>query len=251
MWHNGYLALFDLETTGVDCHRDRIVTAAIIEVLPGPERRVHEWLLNPGIPIPEGAARIHGVTTEQARASGVEPAGAIFEIAQLLTRAAEGGAAIVGHNVTYDLTMLVAELTRHGMLDQAGAIAGLRCVVDTFVLDKWADPYRKGSRRLVDVAKHYGVELAEADAHGAAADALAAGRIAWHLAKRHAWLQTSSVRELHGWQVGWKREQAESFGSYLRRQGKTDDVAREWPIQPPPSGWSPDQLPAERRDGAA
>ena len=31
-WHEGRLALFDLETTGVDPHRDRIVTSAIVLV---------------------------------------------------------------------------------------------------------------------------------------------------------------------------------------------------------------------------
>ena len=38
------------------------------------------------------------------------------------------------------------------------------CVVDTFVLDKAVDTYRKGSRKLIDVARHYGVELTEAEA---------------------------------------------------------------------------------------
>ena len=57
--------------------------------------------------------------------------------------------------------------------------------------------------------------------------------------------------ELHDFLVGEKRAQAESFGKYLLKQGKTDDVSREWPIQPAPDGWAPDQLPAERRDGAA
>ncbi len=244
-WHNGYLVLFDLETTGVDPHRDRIVTAACIEVLPGPERRTHEWILNPGIEIPEGAARIHGVTTEQAVASGADPDGAVYEIVQLLNRAASAGASIVGHNVTYDLTMLWAELHRHGMSNLAGHLERMACVVDTFVLDKWADPYRKGSRRLVDVAAHYGVALSEAEAHGAVADALAAGRIAWKIATAKPSLQTN-VAELHGWQVGWKREQSESFGRYLTKQGKVDDVAREWPIQLPPPDWSPDQLPLVR-----
>lgn len=228
-WHNGLIVMFDLETSGVDPHRDRIVTAACIEVGPGVPRQARTWLLNPGIEIPEGA----------------EPAGAIYEIAQLLARAAHAGAAIVGHNVVYDLTMLWAELTRHGMSAEADQIAGLECVVDTMVLDKWADPYRKGSRRLVDVANHYGVALSEEDAHGAEADALAAGRVAWKIAQAKPSLQVG-VAELHGWQVAWKREQAESFGRYLTKQGKTDDVSREWPVQSPPAGWSPDQLPVAR-----
>lgn len=34
-WHRGPLALFDVESSGLDPHRDRIVTAAIVEVTPG------------------------------------------------------------------------------------------------------------------------------------------------------------------------------------------------------------------------
>ena len=251
-WINGPIAMFDTETTGVDPHRDRIVTAAVIHVGPGIERTTSEWLLNPGIDIPEGAANIHGITTEHAQAVGVEPAGAIFEVFEVLERMARRGAVIVGHNVTYDATIPWAELHRHGMRDEADRLMGMRCFVDTFVLDKWADPYRKGSRRLVDVAKHYGVALSEQEAHGAKADALAAGRVAWHIAQRHpSLLSASTVDELHQWQVEWKREQAESFGKYLVKNGKTDDVAREWPIQPPPADWSPLQLPAPREAGVA
>jgi len=54
-WHTGPLALFDTETTGVDPHRDRIVTAALIIVEP---HRDLSWLLNPGIPIPQEATDI-------------------------------------------------------------------------------------------------------------------------------------------------------------------------------------------------
>ena len=201
-----------------------------------------------GYLVPDGAASIHGITTEQAQASGASPAGAVWEIADLLLKAADAGAAVVGHNVSYDLTMLWTECQRHGI--PAEPIANLAPIVDTFVLDKWADTYRKGSRRLVDVAAHYGVELKDEDAHGAAADALAAGRIAWKLATKYQGLQMNA-RELHAHQIEWKREQAESFGKYLLKQGKADDVSREWPIQSPPPGWTPEQLPTAREAGAA
>ena len=48
-WHLGPMALFDVESTGVDPHRDRIVTASIVEVTPGQEKpyRASTWLLDP------------------------------------------------------------------------------------------------------------------------------------------------------------------------------------------------------------
>lgn len=253
-WHTGPLALFDLETTGVDPHRDRIVTAAIIHVIPGQKPITHEWLLDPGIPIPDGAAAVHGISTDFAQHNGRAAAAGVFDIASTLVALSLHDVPIVGHNVTYDLTMLWAECMRHGHREEVTALEDLAtegCVVDTFVLDKAVDTYRKGSRKLVDVAAHYGIALTEAEAHGATADALAAGRIAWVIAQRHPHLVQRAAKDLHAWQVMEKRGQAESFGRYLRKQGKPDDVAREWPIQNPPADWSPDQLPAPREDTAA
>lgn len=252
-WHTGPLALFDLETTGVDPHRDRIVTAAVIEVGAGRETRTHDWLLDPGIAIPDGAAAVHGISTDFASHNGMAAAAGVWEIAEALLRCTAEGVPVVGHNVTYDLTMLWAESIRHQHHAHVTAIEDLAtegCVIDTFVLDKAVDTYRKGSRKLIDVARHYGVELTEAEAHGASADALAAGRIAWVIAQRHPHLVQRPAKDLHAWQVMEKHAQAESFGRYLRKQGKPDDVAREWPIQNPPADWSPDQTPAPREDAA-
>lgn len=250
-WHTGRLALFDLESTGINPHRDRIVTAAIIEVGAGQPPRTSEWLINPGIPIPAEAAAVHGITDEQA-AGGADPDAAIHEIAEHLVRCSKTGMVVVGYNVSYDVTMLWAEAVRHDIGgDSIGALLNLAPIVDPFILDKQLDRYRKGSRKLIDVCRHHGIELTEAEAHGATADALAAGRLAWMLAQNNSVKVGGDPMRLHAKQIEWKREQAESFGAYLTRQGKTDDVSREWPIQSPPADWTPDQLPAPRQDGAA
>ena len=249
-WHENPMLLGDAETTGVQPHLDRIVTFALIDARRGRPPAIREWLVNPGIDIPKGASDIHGITTDRARDEGADPAVAIPEIADIVIEQTRAGVPFVGFNCVYDLTMLHAETVRYGTPAQAEALARVRPVIDVFVLDKWADKWRKGSRKLVDVARHYGVELSELDAHGAAADALAAGRVGWHIAQRYPGAQMDPF-ELHDFLVGEKREQAESFGKYLLKQGKPDDVSREWPIQPAPDGWTPDQLPAERRDGAA
>jgi DNA polymerase-3 subunit epsilon len=62
------LAVFDLETTGIDVDSCRIVTAHVGVI--GPRGEVVEqrqWLVDPGIEIPTAATLIHGVTTERAR----------------------------------------------------------------------------------------------------------------------------------------------------------------------------------------
>ena len=70
-WMNGLRATFDLETTGVDVTTARIVTASLILLDPqGNVVRRGEWLADPGVEIPAGAAAVHGITTEYAREHG-------------------------------------------------------------------------------------------------------------------------------------------------------------------------------------
>lgn len=255
-WHRGPLALFDTETTGVDPHRDRIVTAAIVETTPGQSRpyRSSLWLLDPGIEIPAGATAIHGITTERAREDGMDAAGAVHEIAEHLIALSRNGIPVVGHNIRFDLTMLWADLVRHGS-PLAEGVRALRPVIDTMVLDRWVDPWRPkaptarrkdparcGSRKLVDTARVWGIRVEEAQAHGAEYDALTAGRIAWQICEAYPGA-TIPAGELHDVLIEQARGQAESLAAWLVKSGKTDDVAREWPWAPPPADWSPDQPP--------
>ncbi len=59
------LAVFDLETTGINQASDRIVEIAIIKLLPTGERKQFYSLVNPEMMIPEHAAAIHGITNEK------------------------------------------------------------------------------------------------------------------------------------------------------------------------------------------
>lgn len=61
------LAVFDLETTGVDVTSARIVTAFVgVLSVDGTLISSRSWLADPGVEIPAGAAAIHGITTERA-----------------------------------------------------------------------------------------------------------------------------------------------------------------------------------------
>lgn len=220
-WHTGPLLGFDTETTGVDTATARIVTAAIVN---GDE--VANWLIDPGIEIPAAASRIHGISTEHARANGVEPALALSEIARALTKAAQEDVPVVAYRAGYDLTLLSHELDRHGL--PAVPWDRLR-VVDPFVLDKKADKYRRGKRTLSVVCEHYGVELD--GAHSAAADATAAVALARAIGVRHVDLAAMNLAELHTAQIGWHADDAASLEAYFRRQGKQEVIDRRWPLQ--------------------
>src|SRR5690606_18655636 len=111
-WTGGPLLGFDTETTGVDVHTDRIVTAAVV-LRTATTTDVRTWMIDPGVEIPAEAAAIHGVTTEHARAHGVPPRQALAEIAAVLAEHTRAGVPVVAYNAAFDLTLLDAELARH------------------------------------------------------------------------------------------------------------------------------------------
>ena len=225
-WRNEPMCGLDFETDSAQPEDARIVTACV--GFASPEGwNPRNWTLQTTRPIPAGAQAIHGITTEYADRVGVDHAAGLREIRDALRGAWQAGTPIVGWNVVYDLTVLDRELRRHNL----GGLSVDGPVIDGLVLDKAVDRYRKGSRKLVDVAAHYGVELG-ADAHGAEADALAACRIVWKIGRRYDGLP-QSANELHGYQADAYREQRLSFAEYRRERGQPlDDESTDWPIRP-------------------
>lgn len=55
------LVFFDLETTGINVSKDRIVELCILKVMPDGEEILKTWRINPTIPIPEKASKVHGI----------------------------------------------------------------------------------------------------------------------------------------------------------------------------------------------
>lgn len=228
-WHTEPLRGFDLETSGVDVETDRIVTAAITDY-GTPTDSTRTWLADPGIDIPAEATAVHGIPTEHAQAHGRPAADVAEEIAQALVAAMETGTPIVAMNGRFDFTILDRELRRYGLPtleERLGRPVGP--VIDPFVIDKQADKYRRGSRKLEALAAHYGVTLT--DAHTAGADAVAALEVAVAIAERYPQLQVDAD-QLHAWQIKWAADQAADFQAYKRRTDPTAVIDGAWPLVP-------------------
>jgi DNA polymerase III subunit epsilon len=234
-WHDGRLAAFDIETTGVDPCEDRIVTAAVCLAGGGRPVESYSWLVDPGCEIPEGATAVHGISTLQAREDGRDAAEAVGEVTAILADQLRLGVPVIAFNARFDLTCLDREARRHGiapLVERVGG-PGELLVVDPFVLDKQFDRYRRGKRTLGAVCDHYRVRLDAA--HAAGADALAAARVAWRLGQTIAELRETELRLLHGRQVAWAAEQARSLQDHFREQGRDEVVEPAWPIVPLPA----------------
>ena len=225
------LAVFDTETTGIKPKTDRVVTAAVhridIEgnVLPGGS----DFEMNPGIPIPEAAAAVHGFT-DAAVANFTPAADGMAALIACLQDLVDAGVPIVAYNASYDFSLIHYEALSLGLtpLDLTNAI-----VIDPLVLDKTLDKYRKGKRTLQAAAERYGVSLV--DAHTAKADAVAAGQVGIAVLK-YFMAQGGKVaafpqsgKELHEMQKSWADEIEKSFADYMQRERPDNQAVYGWP----------------------
>ena len=100
--------IFDVETTGVDVNKDRIVQIAWLEIdKDTKERKQFSVLINPGIHIPKEASDVHGITDAK-----VKNAKTFGQIAKSLKNVFENKI-LIGYNIlTFDLPILITEFER-------------------------------------------------------------------------------------------------------------------------------------------
>lgn len=221
------VAVFDLETTGVDVTGDRVVTAHVgVLDAKGREIASRDWLAYPGIAIPDGATAVHGITTEHARAHGRPAIEVVSQVTAALRSLLSQGVPVVAYNASYDFSLLAHEARRHGL----EPLVDPSPVIDPMVIDKAYDRYRRGKRTLEVVAAHYAVPLE--GAHDASADAVAAGRVAQALARQFRMPET--LEALHTQQIGWARSQAASLTEYFISIGRLEPeetLDGAWPVR--------------------
>ena len=103
--------VIDTETTGLDATTARIVEIAALG-LKGADidpKAALDQLINPGEAVPEGASRLHGLTSEH-----LDAAPRFAAVAASLNEVI-GDAVVIGHNIGYDLAVLDREHARAGL----------------------------------------------------------------------------------------------------------------------------------------
>jgi DNA polymerase-3 subunit epsilon len=152
------IVFFDLETTGVNIQRDRIVEICVCKISPNEEMEVKTRRINPEMHIPQESADIHGITD-----ADVENAPTFRSIASSFYEYLKG-CDLAGYNIKrFDVPLLIEEFKRAGLDFD---VTGIK-LVDMQTIFHKMEP-----RTLTAAYKFFcGKELT--NAHSAEADVLA------------------------------------------------------------------------------
>ena len=179
----GYRVLgFDLETTGFDHRKDRIVQYALVGSDTDGRHINLQSLVNPRVKIPPETTRVHGITNDDVRGMG-EFSEHVNEISSLVD-----GSIIVGHNVLqFDWRFLEVECIRAGV--EAPIPKGM---IDTLVLARRLRI--PGRHALGHLCARFGIEMNRS--HQADADAGATLLLLWRMMQAYPDRFTGSIDEL-------------------------------------------------------
>jgi DNA polymerase-3 subunit epsilon len=152
------ICFFDLETTGIEVAKDRIVEISIFKVFPNGNKESKTWLVNPTIPIPPQSTAVHGITNEKV---ANEPT--FKELASQIHTMIKDSDLAGFNSDRFDIPLLAEEL--------------LRCDVDFDMknrvsVDVQTIFHKKEERTLSAAYKFYCSQSLE-NAHSAEADTMA------------------------------------------------------------------------------
>ncbi len=160
----------DTETTGRDPALDRVVEVGCVVWHNGSVVSRHDWLVNPGRPIPTEAFEVHGISDQD-----VADKPAFADVAQEILAAMRLGAPLA-YNAEFDRAFLHAEFARCEVNIEDPPPAARKGI-------EWLDPLTwarelqkdEKSKSLGDVCERLGIDIGRA--HRATDDAEAAAKV--------------------------------------------------------------------------
>lgn len=214
---------FDVEATGIDVVNDRIVQLFIgIADHEGNIVEEYEWLIDPGVEVPEEAANIHGFTTDYLQKNGIRP-----DLALIRARNVFENYAFIpwgAFNLNYDLSIIHHEMRRHLVSRGFGGYGQGGELLDGLVIDRARDKYRKGKRRLEFMAEHYGIPFDANEAHNAKYDVEVTAKVTRAIIEKHGSMD-------NGEQATAYADWAKGLQDYLRRSDPGAIVDPNWPLK--------------------
>jgi len=149
------ICFFDLETTGINVAKDRIVEIAILKIYPNGNKESKTWLVNPEMQIPEEVIAVHGITNEKV---ANEPTFKVLskEIYKMIKDSDLGGF----NSDRFDIPLLAEEMLRAEVdFDMKNTVS-----VDVQTI------FHKMEKRTLGAAYKFYCDKELTDAHSAEAD---------------------------------------------------------------------------------
>ena len=200
------ICFFDLETTGIQVSKDRIVEISILKVFPNGNKESKTWLVNPEMNIPKETTVIHGISNEKV---ANEPT--FKELAPVIYQMIKD-ADLAGFNSDrFDIPLLAEEM--------------LRAEIDfdmknTVTVDVQTIFHKKEQRTLSAGYKFYcGKDLD--GAHSAAVDTNATYEILLAQLEKYPDLTGASIKEISEFST---RKKSVDFAGFIVLNNKEDEV---------------------------
>ena len=199
------ICFFDLETTGIDITKDRIVEISILKVYPNGNKESKTWLVNPTIPIPKAASDVHGITDE--RVAG-EPT--FKELAKQIHNMIKDSD-LAGYNSDrFDIPLLAEEMLRA----EVDFDLGNRVSVDVQTI------FHKMEQRTLSAAYKFYCGKDLIDAHTASADTNATYEILKAQLDRYDNLE-NNIKKLSEFTY---RKQIADFAGFIGYNDKGEEI---------------------------
>ena len=200
------LCFFDLETTGTDVSRDRIVEISVLKVYPNGNRESKTWLVNPTIPIPPASTDIHGISDAM-----VAQAPTFKELAKQIHNMIKDSD-LAGYNSDrFDIPLLAEELLRAGVdFDLKN-----RVTVDVQTI------FHKMEQRTLSAAYKFYCKKSLDNAHSAEADTTATYEILKAQLDTYSDTLPNDIKQLSDFTT---RKQVADFAGFIAYNEKGEEI---------------------------
>ena len=202
---NKPICFFDLETTGTNVAKDRIVEISILKIFPNGTKTSKTWLVNPGIPIPPEATAIHGISDEKVANEPLFKA-LSGEIYQLIKDSDLGGF----NSDRFDIPLLAEEMLRAEVdFDMKNMVS-----IDVQTI------FHKMEKRTLEAAYKFYCDKELHDAHSAEADTIATYEVLLSQLERYPELQ-NDVKKLAAFS---NRKNSMDFAGFIGKDEEGEPI---------------------------
>ncbi|MEM9000582.1 MAG: exonuclease domain-containing protein [Bacteroidota bacterium] len=199
------ICFFDLETTGTNVAKDRIVEISIFKVFPNGNKESKTWLVNPGIHIPAEVVAIHGITNGKV---AKEPT--FKQLSKEIYNLIKDSDLAGFNSDRFDIPLLAEEMLRAGVdFDMKHMVS-----VDVQTI------FHKMEKRTLEAAYKFYCDKSLDNAHSAAADTKATYEVLLAQLERYPELE-NNVKKLSQFTT---RKQSLDFAGFIGLDEKSEPI---------------------------